>query len=106
MTDIRCVLEIQGTSGKVFTCKNIIFTSLKAMGGRKGKEKLFSDTNQKFFRQTEGQKDLFVPGISVLIIYIKTLPIQNCIGTRLFIEKLFAITRYWKQPKCQYIEGC
>ena len=32
------------------------------MVGRKCKERLlFSDINQKFFKQTEGQKGLFVP---------------------------------------------
>jgi len=38
-----------------------IFASLKTMGGRKCKEKLlFSDTNQKFFKGTEGQKGLHI----------------------------------------------
>lgn len=81
MTDIRrSVLEISDKSGKVLTYipvgeKNFfLFHSKPWEEGNAKKIKiktkqnktLFSDTNQIFFRQTEGQKGLFSPGIPLL----------------------------------------
>lgn len=50
------IMKSEFESSPIFLFK-FIFASLKTMGERKWKERLlFSDINQKFFKQTEGQK--------------------------------------------------